>query len=63
LHPELEVLLSDYEVPGIEAKKPAGWVDKNRFLYWTEWYTQNIYRYDTSLKRWNELEIRNKDEM
>lgn len=55
-HPELDLLLTDY-VANYARDDPK--IDEGRYLYWVEWYNQNIYRYDIALDRWNKLKMTN----
>eukprot|EP00359_Climacostomum_virens_P010384 CAMPEP_0204902034 /NCGR_PEP_ID=MMETSP1397-20131031/3427_1 /ASSEMBLY_ACC=CAM_ASM_000891 /TAXON_ID=49980 /ORGANISM="Climacostomum Climacostomum virens, Strain Stock W-24" /LENGTH=540 /DNA_ID=CAMNT_0052070477 /DNA_START=290 /DNA_END=1912 /DNA_ORIENTATION=- len=61
-HPELDMMM---EAEGYEVKQlhiePA--VNETVFHYWFEWFTTNVYRFDTSLQVWGRLEPSNKAQL
>lgn len=63
-HPELDMMLESepYEVMQ-HARLPVPVDKRSIFVYWFEWYTRNVYKYDVILDRWNRMVPHNMREL
>jgi hypothetical protein len=59
---ELLLLLKDPDC--LEEKDALEYaaLEKNRYIFWVEWRTPNVHRYDTALERWQDIRITNLDD-
>lgn len=63
-HPELDMMLetNSYEPPD-QAPIAIPAERKQQYLYWFEWFTRNIYKYEVSTERWTRSEPTNMREL